>query len=166
MTHSPRDPRLAAHPPLLLGRGKPSDESKGLVGASSLWRTHLEVRQVQTNLASPLAGQGRMHQLQGEHMSKAGLAQQEKGGQNQAPVDIGLRDAVGPSGDNRGKLPPQSYFRLYTHIASHSTLFGGHNAGNGHISSRHPHQWGHSIPHTLVVHSPRTGPPSHWWQSQ
>ena len=35
-THSPRDPRPAAHPPLLLGRCMPSDESRGLVGASSL----------------------------------------------------------------------------------------------------------------------------------
>ena len=40
--------------------------------------------------ASPPAGQGRMHQLQGKHTSKAGLAQEEKGGQNQAPADTGL----------------------------------------------------------------------------
>jgi len=99
---------------------------------------------VQTNLASPPARQGRMHQLQGEHTSKAGLAQEEKGGQNQAPADTGPRDAVGPSGGNRENLPPQSYFRLYTHIAPYSTLFRGHDAGNRHVGSRRPHQWGHS----------------------
>jgi len=27
-------------------------------------------------------------------------------------------------------MPPQSYLRLYYHIAPHSTLFGGHDAGN------------------------------------
>ena len=32
-------------------------------------------------------------------------------------------------------LPPQSYFRLYTHTAPYPTLFGGHDAGKGHISS-------------------------------
>jgi len=74
-----------------------------------------------------------MHQLQGEHTSKAGLAQEQKGGQKQAPVDTGLRDAVGPSRGNRENMQPQSYFRLYSHIAPHSTLFGGHDAGNGHI---------------------------------
>jgi len=42
-----------------------------------------------------------MHQLQGEHTSKAGLAQEEKGGQSQAPADTGPRDAIGPSGGNR-----------------------------------------------------------------
>jgi len=43
---------------------------------------------------------------------------------------------------------------------SYSTLFGGHDAGNGHIGSRRPHQWGHSSPHTSVVHSltPVAGP--------
>jgi len=53
------------------------------------------------------------------------------------------------------------YFRLYTHTAPYSTLFGGHDSGNGHIGSRRPHQWCHFIPHTSVIHSPRTGPPSH-----
>jgi len=76
-----------------------------------------------------------MHQVQGEHTSKAGLAQEEKGGQNQAPADTGPRDAVGPSIGNREHMPPQSYFKLCTHIAPHSRLFGGHDARNGHISS-------------------------------
>jgi len=74
-----------------------------------------------------------MHQLQGEQTSKADLAQEEKGGQNHAPADTGPRDAVGPSGGNRGNMPPQSYFRLHSHIAPHPTLFGGHDARNGHI---------------------------------
>jgi len=60
--------------------------------------------------------------LQGEHTSKAGLTQEEKGGQNQAPADAGPRDSVGPSGGNRENLPPQSYFRPYNHTAPYSTL--------------------------------------------
>ena len=35
-THCPRDPRSTVHPPLLLGRGEPSDGPRRLVGASSL----------------------------------------------------------------------------------------------------------------------------------
>ena len=69
----------------------------------------------------------------GEHTSQADLAQEDKGGQSQFPADTGPRDAVGPSGGNRENVPPQSYFRLYSHIGPHSTLFGGHDAGNGHI---------------------------------
>jgi len=50
---------------------------------------------------------------------------------------------------------------LYSDIVPHSTLFGRHDAGNGYIGGRRPHQWGHSSPHTSVVHIPRTRPPSH-----
>jgi len=57
--------------------------------------------QVETNLASPSVGQGGLHRLQSEHTSEADLAQEEKGGKNQAPADIAHRDALGISGRNQ-----------------------------------------------------------------
>jgi len=64
---------------------------------------------------------------------------------------------VGPSGKNQTNLPPQSYFRLYTYTAPYSTLFGGHDTGNGHICSRRPHQWCYFIPHQWAQSDPGLG---------
>jgi len=139
------------------GASHQTDRGGWWVRALSEELTSGEMRKVQTNLASPPVGQGRMHRLQSEHTSKADLAQEEKGGKNQAPADTGPRNAFGSSGRNRENISTQSHFRLHSHIASHSTLFGGHDARNGYIGGRRPHQWGRSSPHTSVAHSPRIG---------
>jgi len=55
-----------------------------------------------------------MHQLQGEHTSKAGLAQEEEGGQNQAPADTGLCNTVA--------LPEEIEKICHQYLISDSTL--------------------------------------------
>ena len=53
--------------------------------------------------------------------------------------DTGPRDAVGPSRRNRKNMPTKSHLRLHSHIAPHSTLFGGHDSRHGYIGDRRPH---------------------------
>jgi len=53
----------------------------------------------------------------------------KKGAKTKLQQTLGL----GPSGGNRENIPPQSYFRLHSHIAPHPKLFGGYDAGNSHV---------------------------------
>jgi len=72
------------------------------------------MRQVQTNLASPPIGQGRMQLLQREPTSEADLAQEDKGGKPQAQQTVGLvmRSA-----------PPEEIQKIFQHnLISDSTL--------------------------------------------
>ena len=79
---------------------------------------------------SPAVGQGGLHQMQSETTPETDLAQ-EKGGQTQAPTDVGHRDAFGFSGRNRKNIPSQSHLGLHPHTVAHSVLFGGHDARDG-----------------------------------
>jgi len=96
------------------------------------------MRQVQANLASPSVGQGGLHRLQSKPTSETDLAQEEKGGETQAPADIGHRDAFGSSGRNRKNIPSQS-LGLHRHTAPYSALFAGHNARDVYIGGRRSH---------------------------
>jgi len=75
------------------------------------------MRQVQANLASPPVGQGGLQRLQGEPTPETDLAQ-EKGGQTQAPTDVGHRDAFSSSGRNHKNIPSQSHLGLHLYTAA------------------------------------------------